>query len=419
MKKLITSLLGPERTLNLVQSVLRAKVHGRRWVTRRPLYASAFPLRIFSEKEGQVFFGYYDLTPFSADEQFLLAMHAPTSNRARIVGTEISVGFYDLYLEKPVFQEVGKTSTWCWQQGCRLQWVPGKRAILYNRLVDGHYGTVIQDIDSKNILKSFKRALYAISPDGLWALSLNFSRLQRLRPGYGYSNLPDLTEDQSAPENDGVWRINLKTGEEKLLFSTEDIANFKVLQNLKNAEHYFNHLEWSPTGDRFSFFHLWIQEKKRYSRLILCGKDSEDMRVLIGEGHVSHIGWKNEEELLAYSTHADTGRNFHNYHLSTGTREVVGQGVLIQDGHPSFFPDGETLLTDTYPDSWREQHLIRYHLPSKTFEKLGTFFSPFNFQGVVRCDLHPRISPSGRFVCIDSPHTGRRALVVMDLQFKQ
>ena len=65
--------------------------------------------------------------------------------------------------------------------------------------------------------------IYSISNDCLYAVSLDFRRLQRLRPGYGYEDLPDTSIDQKAPENQGLWLMDLKTGQSELIISLADI----------------------------------------------------------------------------------------------------------------------------------------------------------------------------------------------------
>jgi hypothetical protein len=373
--------------------------------------------RKFPNDNQQIFFGYYDVTPFSHNENLLLAMHVPIKNLSPKPKSEILVGYYDMNDEDPPFFKIGKTTTWCWQQGCRLQWYPvaSNQEILYNRLVDGQYGCVIQDIESKEVIKAYKRPIYAVSKNGRWGLSLNFSRLHRLRPGYGYAELPDDTEGQAAPEADGIWRIDMKTGKEGFLFSIAEITHFEPLESMKGAEHYFNHILFNPDETRFMFFHVWLNNGKRYNRLITCDVDGKDRYALANEGHVSHYTWKSDDELLAYSTHADSGTNYHLYKDKTNIRKVIGKGILNRDGHPSFSPDGSLLLTDTYPDKYRDQHLLIYKLETGELHEIGAFYTPLNLKGEARCDLHPRWSSSGRFICFDSAHEGIRKMYLFDV----
>lgn len=417
-KKPIKSLLGDKNIAQLKSISAPIKIKSYR--AARKLKNSSSHLNIstiiFSERKHHVFFGYYDIAPFSHDEKLLLAMHVPGKNAPLMSASEIAVGYYDLTEKDPSFVETGKTTTWCWQQGCRLQWYPGEggHEVLYNRLVDGQYGCVVQDVHSKEITRSFKRPVYAVSRDGAWGLSLNFSRLHRLRPGYGYVNIPDNTEGQLTPEDDGIRRLDMDSGREDFLFSVAEITKLEPLESMSGAEHYFNHILFNPDGTRFMFFHVWIKDGKRYVRLITCDAEGKDRFALINEGHVSHYTWKSNSELLAYSTHKATGTHYHLYKDKTDDRVVVGEGILTGDGHPSYSPDSSLLLTDTYHDKYREQHLLIFRPESKELVSLGSFYGPLEFRGEVRCDLHPRWSPSGRYICIDTPYKGKRAMFLIE-----
>jgi hypothetical protein len=67
-------------------------------------------------------------------------------------GADIRVGFFDLQGASD-FIAVDHTQTWCWQMGCRLQWYPGDpdRLIMYNAMVNGQYGSIVQDIRYKKV----------------------------------------------------------------------------------------------------------------------------------------------------------------------------------------------------------------------------------------------------------------------------
>jgi hypothetical protein len=89
---------------------------------------------------------------------------------------------------------------------------------------------------------------------------------------------------------------------------------------------------------------------------------------------------------------------------------------MIQDGHCSYLPNREWILNDTYPDSDRLQNPYLFHVKTARVVPLGHFRSPAEYTGEWRCDTHPRISPDGRLVVIDSPHTGTgRQLHVIDI----
>lgn len=382
------------------------------------------PVPVSLEKYGdnghQVFFGYYDISPFNFDESILLATRAPFLNTPPQADIPLEIGYYHLRNGLTKFVKIGRTTTWCWQQGCRLQWYPlsmqgENNRVIYNALIDNQFGCYIQDIWNNKIVRQYRRAIYSVSPDGRFGLSLNFSRLGRLRPGYGYVNLPDETEGELAPEEDGIWYIDMDTGEDTLLLSIADIVQLKPLETMQGAEHYFNHICLNPDGTRFLFFHVWLKEGERYTRLITCNADGSEPYALINEGHVSHYTWKSSDEILCFSTHANTGMKYHLYRDKTSYKEVVGDGLLVMDGHPSYSPGDHFILTDTYPDRYSDRHLLLFDVAHKQLIDIGGFFSPYKYKGELRCDLHPRWSPSGSYIAFDSAHEGRRSLYIFTL----
>jgi len=382
--------------------------------------STKFKIREFSCDDSHVFFGYYDISPFDSAANKLLAMKKPLLETKQENAT-LSVGIFDLNDQDPVFKKIGDSTSWCWQQGCRLQWYPSGNdsQVIYNKVMDGGYGAVVQEIDSQEIKDKYSIPIYAISKDGEYGLSLNFSRLQRLRPGYGYNNICDKTINIAKPKDDGIWLVNMKTKVTELLFSIDDIASIKPLGSMDNAKHYFNHILFNPCGKRFMFIHLWMNKHNRYGRLITSDIDGSNICVLNEDGYTSHYVWKTDKEILSYSTHKDEGTQFYLYHDQTEEREVIGKDILVEDGHPSFSNDHSTILLDTYPNRIREQQLFLYNLNAKNITKLGTFFSPVNYTGEVRCDLHPRWSDCNRYVCIDSAHNGTRAMYVIDTEITE
>ena len=75
------------------------------------------------------------------------------------------------------------------------------------------------------------------------------------------------------------------------------------------------------------------------------------------------------------------------------------------------------ILNDCYPrGESRSQDLYLYHVPTDRRIDLGSFHSPEEYTGEWRCDLHPRSSPDGRLVSIDSAHGGDgRQIYLLDV----
>ena len=85
----------------------------------------------------------------------------------------------------------------------------------------------------------------------------------------------------------------------------------------------------------------------------------------------------------------------------------------LGDGHPTAIT--RKLITDTYPGRDRFQHLVCFDLESGRTDLLGSFYSPIQYFGEGRCDLHPRISTNKKRIYFDSVHSGQRQLCYMSV----
>lgn len=373
-------------------------------------------LKVFFIPDRNVFFGYYDISPLDATDQKLLALHTPSIMRSPKKSDLAKVGYFNVDDTEIKFIEIDETNAWCWQQGCRLQWFPQTdNAIFYNSFDGKNYFSIIKNILTKEKICEFRNPLYSISPNGQYGLTLNFSRLQRLRPGYGYSLLPDTTLGQNEPENDGIWLVNLKNGEESLLHSVREISNIDRLSEMENAEHYFNHLFFAPDSKSFIFFHLWNKNGKRRSRLIVSDINNRKPKVFDSVFNVSHYAWRNKSEILLTGTTADKKFEYRLLNIENGNIVKIGNNILTSDGHPTFFKNENMILTDTYPDKYGERHLLLFDLAKQKINDIGCFYEPAKFASEFRCDLHPRLSHDEKKVCIDFIYRGKRAIGVIDL----
>lgn len=373
----------------------------------------------FGEENKHVFFGYYDITPFNFNDKLLLAMHAPIINRAPGAEDYAELGFYDLNNPKNNFISLGKTSTWSWQQSCRLQWYADrKNQIIYNCLIENKYGALIKEISSGITIKKINKPLYSISQDGNWGLSLDFSRLQRLRPGYGYGVLPDKSIGNLCPDYNGIELVNLETNEFRQLFSLKEIAKIKPHSSMLGAEHYFNHLMFNPSGNKFLFFHLWMDKnKKRYSRLFVSNREGNNIKLINNSGSVSHYNWISEDEIILYSLIKEKGEYMYAiFNSQNGKIRYFEKNIPFKDGHPTMIKDNKIIITDTYPDLLSKRNLLSYDLKNDKTTIIARFDSPTNLAGEFRCDLHPRISNNNKMICVDRIVNGRRNISVVSLE---
>lgn len=273
------------------------------------------------------------------------------------------------------------------------------------------YIAIIQNIISKEIVCELPSPVYSVDPNGNFALGLDFDRLHKCRPGYGYNNV------MQSYNKDEIVRIDIPSGETRLMLRMEDVLKHNPLGSMDGAEHYFNHLSVSPEGKKFMVTHLWVSSSgKRYSRL-LVGDCNEESPIICPNnlGHTSHYAWINESEILLFSTQPDGKARYCRYSLKGGPSSLITPQKLTQDGHPTWCSEN-VLITDTYPDITRRQYLLSLNIKTNKLKKLASFYLPENYQGEMRCDLHPRVNAAQDSVCVDIVRNGRRAMCIILLQ---
>lgn len=362
------------------------------------------PVRALTTGPSFHWFSYYDVQQFHPSGRYLLGMRVGFENRSPRADDEVVVGMIDL-LDGDRWTDLGSTTAWCWQQGCRLQWRPGSDSeVLWNdRSADGtHYITRIKNVWT-GAERTLPHAIDHVSPDGRTALAADFRRIGWARAGYGYNGIPDPNRTDPAPDDFGVYSLDLDSGAFTMLFSMADIAAIPYSGQSPSHVHYINHIQWSPDGSRF----LFLDRGWGVGRMLTAAADGSDIRFVCY--NPSHYHWRDPFHILVW-----TG----NYRLftddNTGNYEVLWNAP---NGHQTYFRDGEWILTDTYPQgSQRIQHVYLFHVPTRRMIPLGHFPSPSAYEGEWRCDTHPRISPDGTKVVIDSPHGGNgRQMYLIDI----
>ncbi|HPA45069.1 MAG TPA: hypothetical protein PLG59_09435 [bacterium] len=367
--------------------------------------------------EKSYWFGYYDKRQFDPSERYVLGMEVDFDARQPEANDEVRLGMFDLQ-DGNKWTEFGKTTSWCWQQGCMLQWLPGSDSkVIYNIRTDTGFGAVIQDVFTGE-KRSLSRAIYTVSPNAKEAVGVDFARVNETRPGYGYCGVAYSWEGREHPADDGIYRVDLETGESKLIISLDRIVSIQPKPSFENVRHWFNHLLYSPDGTRFIFLHRWFRDSKgesgRYTRMFTANADGSGIHIVADHDMASHFIWRNPKQILAWSTEPE-GNYFHLYTDRSEEIETIGKGILKTDGHCTYSPDGKWILTDTYPDKERMQSLMLFRPSDEKLIILGRFYLPPELTGPMRVDLHPRWSPDRKRICVDSGHLGRRQMVLLDV----
>lgn len=367
-----------------------------------------------------------ELLQFDPTGRYMLALRVFFEGRDVQADDRAVVGIVDLENDNR-WAEIGESTAWNWQQGNRLQWIPGSdEEIVWNdRSDDGkRFVSRIYNTRTKET-RTLPRPIYTISPDGKTALTHDFERMKH--GGTDYVGIADKNAGEWAPAESYIWKMDVATGEHEPVLAVAEMA-----KRMYPADHsadpeatlYFFREGFNPSGNRFIFF---VKDAKPGARTRTEGYstnlDGEDIRYLYRSP--SHHFWIDDETIMDNGWHVPPG----------GSEEVRGYFVFKDDdsgepkemlyeapnGHITLSRDGDWILTDTYNmDGYI--HLYMYHLPSKRLvplAKLETHLNrkqALNAAGYFRIDLHPRFSPDGRTASIDSSHEGLgRQIYLLDI----
>ena len=315
------------------------------------------------------------------------------------------------------FIPLAKTAAWSWQQGTMLQWIGNAdREVIFNTAENGKPGARILNVKNGQT-RDLPLPIYAVSPAGKQAVTLDFARLHHLRPGYGYVSLTETQANEPAPDTLGIWSFALAEPRPELVISLARLAANKPDARFRNAFHWVNHLQFNPGSTRIVFLHRWKPDggKAWYTRFYTARPDGSDLRLHLDTGMVSHFDWRDDKTLLAWVKTPKNGNHFVTIDIDTNELNIVGNGVLTVDGHCSYSPNREWILNDTYPDQDRLQWLMLYKPDTGRRYDLNQFKSPKQYTGPIRCDLHPRWSRDGKQICFDGSHGQTRQVYVVDV----
>ena len=414
MKELIKTIVGPWgiKTIKLVKMLLKMMEVTRKGTWGKCEMQNGIRMAQHLEVEGKnVFFGYYDLQQLN-DKQDKMLVHICERN-ADTRKDAIEIAYYDLNEKK--YHSVSRSSAWSWQQGSRLRWNPQNREeIMFNNVEDKSYVCQIWNINKQEKVKTIPIPLYDIDTDMRYGLGVNFARLQRLRPGYGYNSLPDKTEREFIPKNDGIFRYDFRTGDVKLIISYDRLC--KNLPDAKQYQHYINHISISPDGKNFMFFHIWTRGVGMKWTVQLCVADIDGCQInVLEQGRtISHYTWKDNNTLLTTCINSNMNEScYAEYDVISGKRKTVGNGDIWMDGHPTYLKDKSMFITDSYPLEGNVQYMYLYDMQKNIRVPLVELFHDPRLYEERRCDLHPRLTKDNRYISIDTVYDGCKKSVLL------
>ena len=379
------------------------------------------PIQITHGPHEHFFASYYGINSWSKTQQYATVLETDIKDRTPSEDEPATLGLVNM--KTKAFIPLTKTRTWNFQQGCMAHWLGTSpdSLIIFNDLRNGSFVSVIMNVHNKQEIRKFSFPISGVSHEGKKAASINFARLYLTRGGsYGYGGRgQDPFEDEPFPENDGLFLVDLQTGEKELLVSYAEIKEL-VPEIPEDHLEYFNCTLFSDDGSKI----MWLARafsKKNPSRFInttffTVNRDGSNLQKCFPEGWGgSHFDWLNGDTLMITALY--DRKQFGHVMFTAGEQDykLLGKGLLDYDGHGTFSPNEKWIVTDSYPNKLNEQKLFLMDMETEAVLQLGRFYQPPEFKDEWRCDLHARWSPNSDMIGFNSTHTGSRQVYVIKL----
>ena len=365
--------------------------------------------QVISPDDGyNYFFGYYDLQPFDKMSKLHLTHRVSFCDRLQTPDDTVEIGY--ITIEDKIFHKVAESRAWNFQQGSMLQWYDDE-SILFNDYRNGQYVSVVKNI-YKNEEKIICKPIATFSRAKKIGLSINFSRIFDFRPGYGYCNIKDEFFDVNAPENDGIFLVDLEKNISKLILSYKQLKELFPEKPFCDMKLVVNHITFNPSGNRFLFLlRNYSQEGDKSWGTMLITSDIDGKNVKNHSKYEvnSHYHWKNDYEFIIYSGLPRWGIYFFND--KTNERSMLDDDLCnYRDIHCIYSPDRKFFIADGYPDEDDNRQILLYDFnKKKSYEVLSIYSQPVTC-GDIRCDLHNRFNVDGSLVSFDSFHQKTRSI---------
>ena len=347
----------------------------------------------FLEIKGETFFGYYD---------------KPSINmRGDILTHKVDKNVCSIYVKKLAGKliKISDTNAWNWQQGAMATWLDDEH-IAYNDIVDDMVVCCIYSLEQKKVIHKHKYAMQCYSPVNKLYASIDYKKLNSLRPEYGYEDLIVHEYDK----DEGIRIVDTHSGECAFNLTLSEIVAFLKLDDaIDNSK--VNHCQFSPDGRLILFMYRTYRIDGKYSYLLVWDYSNSKLIKLMDNRVVSHYSWIDNNEIIVWGRgEIETG--YHTVNLNGECGFIKAKDpLLLGDGHPSVCSKTKIILTDTYPNKARMSTL--FLLDGENEEKVIQLKQPWKFNSSSRVDLHPRFNYDCSLITLESGHSGYRRQYIL------
>lgn len=353
------------------------------------------------------FFGRAGRNPWNRSGTRIACLESAFHSRAPLPGERAQVGVVDP--NTGGFSAIATTAAWSLPQGAMFEWSPQSpnEELLFNDMVDGSPVGVRLNVHT-GARHLYIRPFAAAGGMGAHAASLSLGRIARLNPGEGAAGAPDHASDDPAPEDDGLFLVELTTGLQRLLLPIDAVAGAVRGQHpeLKRREFWFEHVSFNPEGTRLLFtVFAGGGVAKADGALFTIGIDGAGLREVVPFGRGATIGaWLDAASCIATFRGGDgtMAPRVCSDSAAPGEAPWPGTGAMPVRAIPS--PDGSLLAVESENPRRRSKTLAIVVRSTGEARPIGEFKfgDDAHFRGPARCDLNPRWNAGGNAICVDA-----------------
>lgn len=353
-----------------------------------------------------VWYGYYDHNPCNNQRVLFHQLHSLKNAK------NVDICIYDISSRRQKL--IAQSSAFSSQLATRLSWI-SQNTIHYNSFNDGSPVTICHDINTgSQILLPFQFWNFSkISEQKIIYASLNMTRLNRFREGYGYNSTSSTYSSVDFESNYLRFYSVDHKGSYKMLYALEqdhllDIANECQL----SSNFYLNHALFSPDSSSCVFCIHSAGVSSKDTQLVCYKFKNKTSHILLPGLVVSHHCYISNTELLIFVAKNGQG-SYIVFNLESFTYTTVLSNYNV-DGHPCFAKPH--VILDTYPNRFGIQKLLISNSIDESPRQFFSIYSPRSLNsGPLRVDFHPRVDVFNKLVWIDILRDGYRQLLGVKL----
>lgn len=378
--------------------------------------------QITSGPENHLFgyIGHVGTIPWNASGRYIVALRTEFVDRMPGPDDPAEIILLDAEDDYAV-RAVDTSRGWNVQQGTMLYWNPAdpENQFFFNDRdpETGKVFCVLYDISEGQRVREYRFedtpvGNGGVAFDGKHFAAINYARMARLRRVTGYPGAWDWTEGVSAPDDDGIFLVDVETGEKRLLVSFRQLAEAlrRERPEIDSMPLFINHTLWSRTGDRLFFFaRANFGKPGRLNASFTIARDGSDLR-----RQQTHIGGHPEWDAGSRMIGSIAKRQAVFDVDSQKLVELIGDRELFPDpeGDIALSPDLEW-LANGYKDDGKVYYVVHNRRTGTTFRSPG--YDLFGrVSGDLRCDPAPRWNRTGDRLLIPSMmEDGTRQMFVM------